>query len=343
MEPTNNNNIQSRQWEKIVRIYSRPDIKKSIGQIANSFLPYAALWYLMYLSLQLPYWVTLLLALPAAGFIVRLFIIFHDCGHGSFFKSKKTNDIVGKIMGILVFTPYSPWHFSHRIHHSTAGNLDKRGEGDVWTLTVEEYMASSKMEKLYYRLYRNPWIMFTVGALLMLLVKNRFTKKRMTKSDKRNIYFTNIMLLLITGGLCFLIGVKAFLLIQIPIILIAFSTGIWLFYVQHQFDDVYWDKGEQWDYKEAAMEGSSFFKLPIILQWFTGNIGFHHIHHLSPRIPNYNLARCHYENEMFAHIKPITLKGSFKTLSLRLLDDVSGKMITFRQLMESNQALASTK
>lgn len=328
------NNNEDRSWEKIVRKYSKPDPKKSILQMANSFIPYAGLWYLMYLSLQMPYWVTLLLAIPAAGFILRLFIIFHDCGHGSFFKQKKINDIVGKILGILVFTPYTPWHFSHRIHHSSAGNLDQRGDGDIWTLTIEEYLAASKSARMYYRLYRNPWIMFTVGPFLMLLIKNRFTRKTMTVSAKRNIYFTNIMLLLLCGGLCMLVGIKAFLLVQVPVILFAHTAGIWLFYVQHQFDDVYWDQGENWDYKNAAINGSSFLKLPSVLQWFTGNIGFHHIHHLSPRIPNYNLARCHYENEMFAHIRPMTLKSSFKTLRLRFFDYVSGRMITYRQMLE---------
>jgi omega-6 fatty acid desaturase (delta-12 desaturase) len=286
----------------------------------------------MYYSLQYPFWVTLLLAVPAAGFLIRLFIIFHDCGHGSFFKSKKTNDIVGKILGVVLLTPYSPWHYSHKLHHSSAGNLDKRGDGDVWTLTVEEYEASTKGQQLYYRLYRNPWFMFTVGALLMVLVKNRFTRKRMSQTDKNNIYLTNVLVLIMAGSISLLIGVKAYLLIQIPIILISHCIGIWLFYVQHQFDDVYWDNGLQWDYKNAAMEGSSFLKLPRVLQWFTGNIGFHHVHHLSPRIPNYNLARCHYENDLFKDIVPMTLRSSMKTLSLRLWDNVSHRMLTFRQM-----------
>jgi omega-6 fatty acid desaturase (delta-12 desaturase) len=242
-------------------------------------------------------------------------------------------------MGILVFTPYSPWSTSHRLHHSTAGNLDKRGYGDVWTLTVEEYQAASKGERLKYRLYRNPWFMFTVGAVFMIMVKNRFTRKRMSPEDKRNIYFTNLMILVIGIAMSLLIGFKAYLLIQLPVVVIAHAAGIWLFYVQHQFDDVYWDKGNEWNYKNAAIEGSSFLKLPVVLQWFTGNIGFHHIHHLSPRIPNYNLPRCHYENNFFREIEPLTLLTSVKALKLRLWDNVARRMITFRELVSMKKVV----
>ena len=333
MKTTPDINIQKdRSWEKIIMQYNKPVLRKSVWQIINSFIPFVGLWFILVWSLQYPYWLTLLLSLPAAGFTIRLFIIFHDCGHQSFFKTKKANDLVGKIMGILTFTPFTPWHNSHRIHHSTAGNLDKRGVGDVWTLTVEEYETASKRVRLYYRLYRNPWFMFTIGSLYMVLVKNRFTNKRMDREAKRNVYFTNVMILAISAILSLFIGLKSYLLIQVPIIIFAHSIGIWLFYVQHQFDDVYWDHGQQWDYKSAAIEGSSFLKLPVVIQWFTGNIGFHHIHHLSPRIPNYNLPSCHYENEFFSSIEPVTLLSGLKTLNLRLWDNISKRMITFRQL-----------
>ncbi len=326
-----NTNKTDRSWEKIIMKYNRPDLRKSLWQIINTAIPFAGTWYLMYLSLQYPYWITLLLSLPAAGLAVRLFIIFHDCGHGSFFKSKKANDIVGKLIGVLVFTPYTPWHKSHKIHHATSGNLDKRGIGDVWTLTVDEYKASIKSRQLIYRLYRNPLLMFSIGPLLQILFKSRFTRKDMSRDEKRNIYATNIMLLIVAGLMSYWIGIKAYLLIQIPVIYIAHVAGIWLFYVQHQFDDVYWDRGQRWDYKDAAMEGSSFLKLPAIMQWFSGNIGFHHIHHLSPRIPNYNLARCHYENDIFRNIKPVTLFRSLTALNLRLWDEVTNRMISFRK------------
>lgn len=321
-----------RTWEKIIMKYNRPDLRKSLWQILNTIVPYVGIWIVMYFSLQYSYWITLLLSLPAAGLLIRLFIIFHDCGHGSFFRSKRANDITGILTGILTFTPYSPWHFSHRVHHATAGNLDKRGVGDVWTLTVDEYLARSKRERFIYRMYRHPLVMLTIGSLYMVLIVNRFSRKKMNQSSRMSVYVTNIGLLVIAVLLSFWIGVKAYLLIQVPIVLIAHSAGIWLFYVQHQFDDVNWDRSQQWDYKNAAIKGSSFLKLPAILQWFTGNIGFHHVHHLSPKIPNYNLARCHYENELFRDVKPITLLSSFRTLHLRLWDETTRQMIGFRKL-----------
>jgi acyl-lipid omega-6 desaturase (Delta-12 desaturase) len=328
-----NNKVENdRSWEKIIMKYNRPDMRKSIWQILNSFVPYLMLWYLMIQSLQYSYWLTLLLALPAAGFLIRLFIIFHDCGHGSFFKSKKTNDIVGKIIGILTFTPYSHWHYTHKIHHATSGDLDKRGIGDVWTLTVDEYLALSKRKKLFYRLYRHPLLMFTFGSVYLVLFRNRITHKGMDRAGVKNVYLTNIGLLILATVMGFTIGLKAFLMIQLPVIIFAHTAGLWLFYVQHQFDDVYWDHTPDWGYATAAVEGSSFLKLPVILQWFTGNIGFHHVHHLSSRIPNYNLARCHYENEFFRRIKPLTFRASFKTLNLRLWDETARRMISFRKL-----------
>jgi omega-6 fatty acid desaturase (delta-12 desaturase) len=332
MISTKENTIHTdRSWEKIIMRYNKPDLRKSLWQILNTFIPYVGLWIVMYFSLQYSYWITLLLSLPAAGLLIRLFIIFHDCGHGSFFRSKKANDITGILMGILTFTPYSPWHFSHRVHHATAGNLDKRGVGDVWTLTVEEYLARSKQDRFIYRMYRHPLVMFTIGSLYMVLIVNRFSRKKMDRNSRMSVYVTNIGLLVVAVLLSLWIGVKAYLLIQIPVILISHSAGIWLFYVQHQFDDVTWDRSHQWDYKNAAIKGSSFLKLPSILQWFTGNIGFHHVHHLSPKIPNYNLARCHYENALFREVKPITLLSSFSTLHLRLWDEAARKMVGFRK------------
>lgn len=322
-----------RSWQKVVMRYNHPDSRKSLWQICNSFIPYVLLWFLIYKSLQYPYWVTLLLSLLACGFLIRLFIIFHDCGHGAFFRSKKANDTVGMIMGILAFTPYYKWHHQHHVHHATTGNLDKRGVGDVWTLTVDEYIKSSKWKRLTYRVFRSPFIMFTFGPIFVVFIMNRFTKRQMTKTEKRNMYFTNIVLLVMAAVLSYFMGIKAYLLIQLPIILITYSIGLWLFYMQHQFDDVSWEREEKWDYKIAAIKGSSFLKLPAILQWFTGNIGFHHIHHLSSRIPNYNLARCHYENELFKDVKPLVLFSTFKALKFHLWDEVKQQMISFRQLV----------
>lgn len=327
------NSLQTdRSWEKIVMKYNKPNLAKSIWQISNTLLPYALVWFLLYKSLSYPYWVTLLLTILASGFLIRLFIFFHDCGHKSFFKSKQANDIVGKILGIIVYTPYSHWNHNHAIHHATSGNLDKRGLGDVWTLTVEEYMEMSKKERFKYKLYRHPFILVILGAVYVSLIKNRLTTKKMTPANRMNVYVTNIGILIMAVSLSLVMGVKAYLLIQLPIVVFAYILGHWLFYVQHQYEEMYWEKTPNWDYKTAAVEGSSYLKLPAVLQWFTGNIGFHHVHHLSSKIPNYNLQRCHNENELFNKVKPLTFWGSFKTFKLRLWDEASQQMVSFSKV-----------
>jgi acyl-lipid omega-6 desaturase (Delta-12 desaturase) len=325
-----------RSWEKVIMKYNRPDIFRSIWQICNSFIPYLILWYLMYKSLNYSYWLTLLLSIPAAGFMIRLFIIFHDCGHGSFFSSRKANRIVGTILGLITFTPFTMWTHQHAVHHATSGNLDKRGMGDVWTMTVEEYQNSSKGLRFLYRAFRNPFLMFTVGPVFVIIYQNRITNNKMTKAEKRNVYFTNLMILVVGFLMSFLIGFKSYIFIQLPIVLIAHSLGLWLFYVQHQFEEASWERDDKWDYRTAAIKGSSFLRLPIVFQWFTGNIGFHHVHHLSSRIPNYNLARCHYENEIFKEVKIIDLFATFKTLRLSLWDEASRRMTSFRKMQMSN-------
>ncbi|HEY3371656.1 MAG TPA: fatty acid desaturase [Prolixibacteraceae bacterium] len=337
METAINNQANDRTWQKVVMNYIQPDLRKSIWQICNSVIPYFILWVLMVQSLKVSYLLTLLLAIIASGFLVRIFIIFHDCGHGSFFKSKKANKIVGIISGIITFTPYYTWHKHHSEHHATTVNLDKRGLGDVWTMTVDEYLSASIWKRLLYRAFRNPYIMFTVGPFFMFVVQNRFSNKNMTPKERWNVYFTNIVLLGMATGMSLLIGLKAYLLIQLPLLWISHAIGLWLFYVQHQFEDVSWDRGSSWDYKTAAIQGSSFLKLPAVLQWFTGNIGFHHVHHLSPRIPNYNLARCQNENELFKDVKPITFLSTFKALKLSLWDEANGQLIRFRKISVTNQ------
>jgi len=322
---------EPQSWIQVISKYNSPDIRKSIWQIINSLGPYIILWYLMYLSLNISYWITLGLSLLATGFIVRIFIIFHDCGHGSFFKTGRTNKIIGTFLGSLVFTPYDRWHSEHATHHATVGNLDNRGSGDVWTLTVEEYQLLSKRRKVIYHIYRNPIILFGIGPVILFVLWFRFTKKSMNPSERKSVYITNLILLVYISGLILLFGWKAFLLIQLPIIYIATAAGVWLFYVQHQFDGVIWTRQDAWDYKKMALEGSSYLKFPKILQWFSGNIGFHHIHHLSPKIPNYNLEKCHKENKMFGVIKPVTFIPSLKTIRLRLWDEKMGQLISFRQ------------
>ncbi len=324
--------VKDRSWEKIIMKYNHPVLLKSIWQICNSVIPYIFMWYLMYRSLQYSYWITLLLSIVASGFLIRIFIIFHDCGHRSFFKTKTANETVGKIMGILAFTPFYKWHHQHAVHHATSANLDKRGIGDVWTMTVDEYRNSSKWRRFVYRLFRNPFFMFTFGPLLVVMFQNRVAKHNLTSKEKWNVYFTNLIIILMTILISLIIGFKAYLLIQLPVILISHSIGIWLFYIQHQFNDVNWEREMEWDYKTAAIRGSSFLKLPVILKWFTGNIGYHHVHHLSSKIPNYNLEKCHNENDIFKEVTPIILFSTFKMLKLRLWDEAAHRMISFKNL-----------
>jgi len=318
-------------WIEVISKYNKPDVKLSIWQIINSLGPYILLWIAMYYSLSISYLLTLGLAVLAAGFLVRMFIIFHDCGHGSFFRSKKANRIVGTILGSLVFTPYDYWHREHGIHHKTVGNLDKRGSGDVWTLTVEEYNKLSRGKKLVYRLYRHPVLLVGIGPLFLFVLWFRIPRKKLGKIQTRSIWVTNLIVLVFCSVLILLMGWKAFLMIQLPVIYIATVAGVWLFYVQHQYEDVIWTRQEDWDYRKMALEGSSFLKFPRLLQWFSGNIGYHHIHHLSPKIPNYNLEKCHKENQMFQDIKPVTFVPSIRTMSLRLWNEQAGRLISFRQ------------
>lgn len=325
-------------WIKIVRKYAVPDARKSVWQIINSLVPYIALWYLMYLSLEISYFLTLGISLLAAGFVVRIFIIFHDCGHGSFFKSARANKIVGTIFGSLAFTPYDRWHKDHAIHHSNVGNLDKRGIGDVMTLTAEEYRKLSGVKKLYYRLYRNPVILFGIAPIIMFVLWFRVFRRNMSRAVRNSVHIANLIIIVIAAGLILLMGWKAYLMIQLPIIYFATSAGVWLFYVQHQFEGVVWTRSEEWDYKKMALEGSSYLKFPRILQWFSGNIGFHHIHHLGPKIPNYNLEKCHRENAIFQSVKPVTFVPSIKTMRLKLWDEKLGKLISIRQFRRMSVA-----
>ena len=231
--------------------------------------------------------------------------------------------------GILAFTPYDKWHNQHMKHHGTVGNLDKRGVGDVWTMTKEEYLAGSKLDRIKYRFYRNPFVMFGLGSLYVFLIQNRLTNKGMTKKEKMNVYFTNAALLLIFTGMSLAIGVGTFVIIQLSILYIAAISGLWLFYLQHQYENVTWFRNKEWNYRTVALEGSSFVKFPKLLQWFSGNIGFHHIHHLNARIPNYYLSKCYRENTIFKEVKPVTFMMSMKSLKLRLWDEQIQKMVSF--------------
>ncbi|MCB0213959.1 MAG: fatty acid desaturase, partial [Anaerolineae bacterium] len=328
-------------WRKIVRQYQTPSSRASIWQVCNSFVPFFVLWILMYYSLSYSYFITLALAIPTAGFLIRIFIIQHDCGHGSFFKSRRANDYLGTVCGILTLTPYYSWRKSHSIHHATAGNLEERGPQDVYTLTVDEYLQSTPWERLKYRLYRNPITLFVLIPMVLFVIIYRLPMSS-TKGGKReqaSIHATNLVLALIVLAFSLTIGWQAFLLVQFPITLIATTLGTWIFFVQHQFEDTYWADQDQWDYKTAALEGSSFYKLPKVLQWFTGNIGFHHIHHLSPRIPNYLLEKCHQENPMFQEVVVLTLWSSFESTFLSLWDEDQKKLVSFGHLRKMQRSL----
>jgi omega-6 fatty acid desaturase (delta-12 desaturase) len=318
-------------WIEVVSKYNFPDNGKSWRQVINSVVPYISLWFAMYYSLNISYWLTLLLSVLAAGFLVRIFIIFHDCGHGSFFKSDLLSRLVGIPLGLIVFTPYHRWHRDHKEHHATVGNLDKRGIGDVKTLTVVEYNKLSKWGKFGYRFYRNPLFLILIAPILLFLIQHRIPKTYMNIKQHIYVQLSNVAIIAGVFLLIWGIGLKAFLQIQLPIIYIASVAGVWLFYVQHQFENVVWKRQAEWDYKTIALEGSSFYKLPRILQWFSGNIGFHHIHHLSPRIPNYKLEACHNENPIFQNIKSITFNASLKSLRLRLWDEQKQKLVGFNE------------
>lgn len=319
-------------WKEIVARYQKPCVGRAVWQIVNTLVPYAALWYLMYLTLAVSWWLTIPLAMLAGAFLVRMFIIFHDCGHGSFFKSQKANHITGAITGVLTFTPYYHWRWEHAIHHSASGDLDRRGTGDIWTLTVQEYLESSRWRRFAYRFARNPIILFVVAPLVLFLGINRIPKPKAPTRERYSVYLTNLAVGLISVGLIWIFGLKAFLIIQFTVLMVAGSAGVWLFYVQHQYEGVYWERAEKWDYVAAALQGSSFYKLPKVLQWFSGNIGFHHIHHLSARIPNYHLEKCHKAEPLFQAVKPITFFASFKSFTFRLWDEQRRKLVGFGHL-----------
>ncbi|MFP7733550.1 fatty acid desaturase [Priestia aryabhattai] len=329
---------KQKNLRKQVAPFEKAVMKDSIRQLINTFLPFFALWFLAYESLSISYLLAFPLTVIAAGFLVRIFIIFHDCCHYSFFKSRKHNKILGTITGVLTMFPYSQWGHSHAIHHATSSNLDKRGTGDIWVLTVTEYKEASIWKKIAYRIYRNPFIMFGVGPIYVFLITNRFNRKNAKKKEKMNTYLTNVLIVALAAATCWLVGWQAFLLIQGPIFFISGSIGIWLFYVQHQFEDSYFEEDEHWDYVKAAVEGSSFYKLPKLLQWLTGNIGFHHVHHLSPRVPNYKLEAVHQHTQPLQNVPTITLATSLRSLRFRLWDEENKMFVSFKEIKTRSAA-----
>ncbi|MED0967118.1 fatty acid desaturase [Bacillus paramycoides] len=322
----------TKNLKKQVALFEKSTAKKSIWQIINTIVPFIILWYLAYKSLSVSYWLTLVPSVIAAGFLTRIFIIFHDCTHHSFFKSRRANRIVGTFMGVLTLFPFDQWGHEHSIHHATSGNLDKRGTGDIWTLTVNEYLAAPLRHRLAYRFYRNPLVMFGLGPIYVFLLKNRFNRKGARKKERMNTYLTNVLIVALVGLLCWALGWQSFLLVQGSIFLISGSVGIWLFYVQHTFEDSYFEEDKEWEYVKAAVEGSSFYKLPKLLQFLTGNIGFHHVHHLSPRVPNYKLEEAHNNTLPLKNVPTITLATSLRSIRFRLWDEQNNNFVSFKDV-----------
>jgi acyl-lipid omega-6 desaturase (Delta-12 desaturase) len=324
----------AKNLKKQVAPYEKSTTKDSVMQIINTLVPFFALWYLAFISLSVSYWLALIPIVMAAGFLVRTFIIFHDCTHHSFFKSRRANRFVGTITGVLTLFPFDQWGHEHSVHHATSGNLDKRGTGDIWTLTVDEYLAAPLKTRIAYRFYRNPLVMFGLGPIYVFVLKNRFNRKGARKKEILNTYLTNVILVALVALLCWAVGWQTFLLIQGSIFMISGAAGIWLFYVQHTFEDSYFEEDKDWEYVKAAVEGSSFYKLPKLMQWLTGNIGFHHVHHLSPRVPNYKLEEAHKNTLPLQHVPTITLATSLRSLRFRLWDEERKNFVSFKDVKE---------
>jgi omega-6 fatty acid desaturase (delta-12 desaturase) len=314
--------------------YKQPNLRKATWQLLDTFVPYFALWILMVFMVHRgdSYWILLALTIPASLLLLRIFIFFHDCCHNSLFASRRANRILGYIAGILTFTPYDDWRRSHGRHHNTAQDLDRRGVGDIWTLTVEEYLAAPKRKRLAYRFYRNPFALFGLFPSIYFFIRQRFPNKVAGKRERYSVVFTDMAIGAIIAGASMTIGLSTYFLIQLPIMAIAGAIGVWLFYVQHQFEGVYWARHENLDPRRAAMEGSSYYRLPKVLQWFTGNIGLHHIHHLHPLIPNYHLQGFYDAEPALQAVEPVTIRRSLKSLRLNLWDEEGQKMVSFQSV-----------
>jgi omega-6 fatty acid desaturase (delta-12 desaturase) len=317
-------------WREVLAPYMRPSVPRSLLDLATSVVPYLLLTALIAYLVPRSLPIALLLAVPAGGFLLRTYIIFHDCAHASFLTGKRANVWLGRALGLLVYSDFDSWRHSHAVHHATAGDLDRRGTGDVPTWTVAEYNAHGRMSRLGYWLFRHPLVMFLLGPIWSLIILPRLVKRSMRPRIKRSIVLTNIAVATMVTGLVLLLGWQTYFLTIWPAALMAGSAGVFMFYVQHQFEDVYWETGERWSYDDAALRGSSFLKLPKILQFFTGNIGFHHVHHLSARIPNYNLQRAHEDHDVFQSVPTLTLASAIPTVRLKLWDESTDRLVTFK-------------
>jgi omega-6 fatty acid desaturase (delta-12 desaturase) len=326
--------------------YSQPRLGRSLLDLATSVVAYLALTVIMYATAGDSIWLTLALAIPAGGFLLRTFIVFHDCGHGSFMPTRAGNRWVGRFTALLVWQPFENWRFDHAVHHGSAGDLERRGVGDVPTMTVAEYYALPPKQRLGYKLFRNPLVMFGIGPIWSLMIGPRLSSRDKRRRLRNSIILTNLTLAAALTALCLAFGVPTVLLVQIVPAYLAGMAGVFLFYVQHQFEDVYWESGERWSYADAALEGSSYLKLPKVLQFFTGNIGLHHVHHLNARVPNYNLQAAHDENEVFADVPVLTIRDGLKCVRLKLIDTDSGRIVTWaeaRALVQAPSAAATAR
>lgn len=327
--------LNARRWQRVLGSYSTPNHLRSAAELAITALPLVMLWTAAWFAFSLGHaWASLLIAIPAAGFLVRLFMIQHDCGHGTFFAGRLANDWVGRVIGVLTLTPYDCWRRSHAIHHATTGNLDRRGVGDLDTLTVREYRALSWWGRLKYRLYRNPLIMFGVGPAYMFLLQQRLPVGFMRAGWQPwvSAMATNLAIAAVVAALTWVVGIEAFLLVHLPIVLLAATAGVWLFYVQHQFENTIWDRDEGWNLHRAALYGSSHYDLPGLLRWFTANIGVHHVHHLSSRIPYYRLPRVLRDHPELRDVGRITFLQSFQSVRLVLWDETQRRLVSFRDV-----------
>jgi omega-6 fatty acid desaturase (delta-12 desaturase) len=318
-------------WRKILAPYMAPSLHRSLLNLATSVLCYLALLAAMYFAFRVSDLLVLALVLPAAGFLIRTFIVFHDCAHASFLRSKRANAALGAALGVLLWFPFQAWRYKHAVHHATSGDLDRRGVGDIQTLTIDEYRARPWWGRLGYRLFRNPFVMFGLGPLWVVVLGPRLVSPFAPRRILGSVLGTDLALVLVCAALWWLLGWEGFLLVEGLPLIVTGAAGIWLFYVQHQFEDAYWQTNDQWDYDQAALEGSSYLKLPRLLRFFTGNIGLHHVHHLSARIPNYNLQRAHDETDGFRAVPTLTLRDGLRAVRFKLWDERQGRLVTFRE------------
>lgn len=328
----------ARHWARVAARYAAPEPRRSALQLLTTAVPLAALWTAMSLTVHFAYWLTLVLSIPAAAFLVRLFMIQHDCGHRSFFRSARLNDVLGHVIGVLTLTPHGYWRRAHNIHHATSGNLDKRGIGDVYVLTVREYLALPRWKRFAYRIYRHPIAFLGVGPLYLFIVKYRLPLDllRRHRDTLASVMLTNAAICALLVGLVLWLGLAKALMVEAPIVLLSSMAGVWLFYVQHQFAGTYWRRDGDWSFHDAAIHGSSYYDLPQPLRWLTADIGIHHIHHLSSRIPNYRLQECLADNVALRKVSRITLRDSLRCLRLALWDEEAGRLVGFSALRRSS-------